>query len=203
MNVVAHDIHSAGQHLLKLIDDILDLSKAEAGKLDLHEEIISLPEHFQDCIRLMKCRAGEKNIALNVFVQPELPRLSADRLRLKQILLNLLSNAVKFTMSGGKVTVSAKKAHDGGIVLCVEDNGIGMAPDAIPLALEPFRQIDSPLCRNSEGTGLGLSLVKTMVELHGGRLSICSAENEGTAVKICFPSHRNVAREFPDAANAG
>lgn len=186
----ANDIHSAGKHLLNLINDILDLSKAEAGRLELGCEDIALPGFFEDCLRFVAERARENTLTISHYVPPDFPVIDADRLRLKQILLNLLSNAVKFTLPGGKVTVTARMGGDGGIIICVSDTGIGMAPEAIPQALEPFRQIASPLSRKVEGTGLGLSLVKTLMELHGGRLVIQSALNVGTTVELHFPAVR-------------
>lgn len=188
----ASDIHHAGSHLLSLINDILDLSKADAGKLELMTEVISLPAFFDDCLRFTAERARSSNQSVTRFVPAGFPALEADRLRLKQILLNLLSNAVKFTLPGGQITVTARQDGEGGIVISVSDTGIGMAPDAIPKALEPFRQIASPLSRKVEGTGLGLSLVKTMVELHGGRIVIQSAVNVGTTVELHFPPARTV-----------
>jgi len=117
-----------------------------------------------------------------------------DRLRFKQALLNLCSNAIKFTPPGGKVHVSARQAEDGAFVLQVTDTGIGMTPEQIPLALEPFRQIASPFARNKEGTGLGLALVKSLIECHDGTLAIESVLHRGTTVRIVLPPHRTVRR---------
>lgn len=194
----AGDIHDAGSHLLSLINDILDLSKADAGKMELMSEVVSLPAFFDDCLRFIAGRARNSNLSVSRSVPAVFPALEADRLRLKQILLNLLSNAVKFTLPGGRIAVTARQGSEGGIVISVSDTGIGMAPDAIPKALEPFRQIASPLSRKVEGTGLGLSLVKTMVELHGGRIAIQSAVNVGTTVELYFPP----ARTVPECAGA-
>lgn len=190
----ATDIHSAGRHLLSLINDILDLSKAEAQRLDLSPEPVSLPDFCSHCLLFVSERAREHTIALKCVVPPDLPQLNADPLRLKQIVLNLLSNAVKFTPSGGSVTLEATVRPDGGICLCVRDTGIGMAAKDIPLALEPFRQVDSPMSRREEGTGLGLSLVKTLTELHGGNLEIDSAINAGTTVRVIFPAERSLRK---------
>ncbi len=188
----SNDIHGAGKHLLALINDILDLSKSEAGKLDIHPERIDLPELFADCLRLVADRAADQGVILKNMTGFALPALSADRLRVKQILLNLLTNAVKFTPAGGTVTLSAAMEADGGMRLSVADTGIGMAPESIPAALEPFRQIDSPLSRKVEGTGLGLSLVKSLVEAHGGRLAVESALNKGTTVHVILPAERTM-----------
>ena len=183
------DIHGAGKHLLALINDILDLSKFEAGKMKLHAELLSLNEVFSACVKLVADRADEQNINIRIDIAEDFPRLNADMLRVKQILLNLLSNAVKFTPSGGRVELAAG-ILDGRIILRVSDTGIGMTAEQIPLALEPFRQIDSPLSRTAEGTGLGLSLVKALAEQHGATLTIDSAPNQGTHVAVAFPSAR-------------
>jgi signal transduction histidine kinase len=182
----ALDIHGAGHHLLSLINDILDLSKAEAGKLELHFEETDLSSLIRECTRLMRERAAEHGLRMTVDISP-LPSLLIDRLRVKQILLNLLSNAIKFTETGGSVSVTAGLGRDEGVVLCVKDTGIGMAPDTIPLAFEPFRQVDSSLARKFEGTGLGLPLVKKLSELHGGEVTIESAPGQGTSVYVSFP----------------
>jgi two-component system cell cycle sensor histidine kinase PleC len=183
----ARDIHGAGRHLLALINDILDLSKTEAGKLDLDLEPVDLTALFEDCARLMRDRASERGVKLSIVVAEDLPMLQADALRIRQIVLNLLSNSVKFTPAGGKVDLLAGIANDGGVVIAVQDTGIGMAPEMIPIALEPFRQIASPLSRNVEGTGLGLSLVKSLTERHGGRIEIQSTPGAGTIVRLRFP----------------
>lgn len=182
----AKDIHCAGRHLLALINDILDLSKAEAGHLEIHPEPVALEALFGGCVRLMQERANSQGVSVSVRVDSVLPPLMADPLRMKQILLNLMSNAVKFTPRGGTIAVSAA-CDDAGLVIAVSDTGIGIAPEMIPVALEPFRQIASPLSRKVEGTGLGLSLVKSLTEQQGGSLSIESAPNEGTTVRLRFP----------------
>jgi two-component system cell cycle sensor histidine kinase PleC len=183
----ANDIHEAGRHLLALINDILDVSKAEAGKLELTPEELDIAALFADCIRLTAGRAKDQQVHCHVRLPADLPALYADALRIKQVILNLLTNAIKFTPAGGHVTISAETGGDGGIIMCVEDTGIGMAPEMIPVALEPFRQIASPFSRNTEGTGLGLSLVKLLTEQHNGTLSIESAEGKGTKVRLQFP----------------
>jgi signal transduction histidine kinase len=188
----AMDIHGAGRHLLSLINDVLDISKAEAGKLDLRVETTDLSSLINECTRLMRERAAEHKLCVQVNVTP-LPPLLVDRLRVKQILLNLLSNAIKFTEKGGVISVEATHEEPDGVVVCVRDTGIGIASEMIPLAFEPFRQIDSALSRKFEGTGLGLPLVKTLVELHGGDVRIESALGKGTAVFILFPAWRCLA----------
>ena len=190
----ARDIHSSGRHLLSLINDVLDLSKIELGRLELHEEPIDLAKLVDDCRRFVAERAKAGDLTLAIELPAELPALRADGLRLKQVVLNLLSNAVKFTPPGGHITVEVSPTADGGIALAVADTGIGMRPDEIPTALEPFRQIDSALNRRYEGTGLGLPLARTLTELHGGTLTITSTPRQGTIVVLTLPAER-VIRE--------
>ncbi len=185
----ATDIHGAGRHLLSLINDILDLSKAEAGKLELHAEAVDLAELIGESTRMMSDRAAKKGLALTLDIAA-LPPLLIDRLRSKQILLNLLSNAVKFTPENGAITVTAGRDASGRVVVCVRDTGIGIAPEMIAMAFEPFRQIDSTLAREAEGTGLGLPLVRKLIELHDGDVTIESAPRAGTAVFVSFPATR-------------
>ncbi|HSC60274.1 MAG TPA: ATP-binding protein [Rhizomicrobium sp.] len=194
------DIHFAGKHLLALINDILDLSKFEAGKMELHAEPVEVGPLFGGCVRLVSERARERGLKIRSTVPANFPHIQADRLRIKQVLLNLLSNAVKFTPSGGRVSLSAELNADGSVCLGVSDTGIGMSPEQIPMALEPFQQIDSPLCCTEEGTGLGLALVKAMVEQHGGVLEIESALNKGTTVRVTLPSSRAIWAQHSDVA---
>jgi signal transduction histidine kinase len=185
----AGDIHGAGRHLLALINDILDLSKAEAGKLELNCEPVDLGAIVRDSVKLIADKARSQGIRILTHFPPALPAVFADALRLKQIVVNLLSNAVKFT-EAGFVEIAAEVTEKGEFSFRVTDTGVGMDPAMIPVALEPFRQIDSALSRKFEGTGLGLSLVKSLVERHEGRLEIESALNQGTAVRVYFPSSR-------------
>ena len=187
----AKDIHGAGKHLLALINDILDISKAEAGKLELHLEEVNLSDLVKECARLMRGRAAEQDLRLSLAVAP-LPLLLIDRLRTKQVLLNLLSNAIKFTPEGGVISVSAHQDGGGRVVICVADSGIGIAADMLPTVFEPFRQIDSAIARKLEGTGLGLALVKSLMELHDGDVAIESAPAKGTSVYVSFPKSRCV-----------
>jgi two-component system, cell cycle sensor histidine kinase PleC len=190
----ANDVHGAGKHLLALINDILDLSKAAAGKFELACEEIAPIDIVIECLRLTRGKAHEGGLRLTSDMAPGLPNLIVDRLRFKQALLNLCSNAIKFTPPGGTVHVSADVAEDGGFVLSVRDSGIGMTPEQIPVALEPFRQVASPFARNAEGTGLGLALVKSLIECHDGRLEIESALHRGTTVRLVLPPERTVRR---------
>ena len=190
----ANDVHGAGKHLLALINDILDLSKAAAGKFELACEEIAPADIISECLRLTRGKAHEGGLRLSCELAPGLSNLMVDRLRFKQALLNLCSNAIKFTPPGGKVHVSAHQSEDGSFVLAVRDTGIGMTAEQIPLALEPFRQIASPFARNTEGTGLGLALVKSLIECHDGTLDIESALHRGTAVRLILPPERAIRR---------
>jgi len=188
----AGDIHVSGQHLLNMINDILEISRIEAGGLKLNEVPVDLADAIAVCVRLIGPRASEGKIAIKIEIRDRLPTIFVDDTRLKQILLNLLSNAAKFTPPGGTVTVKAGVADDGAMVISVIDNGIGMTPAEVEIAMQPFRQVDSNLARRSEGTGLGLPLTKSFVELHGGHLAIESMPGRGTTVRVSFPSERVV-----------
>ncbi|MEE8623305.1 MAG: ATP-binding protein, partial [Alphaproteobacteria bacterium] len=191
----ARDIHGSGIHLLELINDILDISRIEAGKLELHEEEVNVAEAVHASLRLVHARATPGLLKLSTHVQSDLPPLWADRRMVKQILLNLLSNAVKFTPEGGEITVRAELEPDRRLRLVVADTGIGMAKEDIRRALAPFQQIDSDLDRKYEGTGLGLPLVKSLVEMHGGSLELESEVGVGTTVTVRFPADRVVAEK--------
>jgi signal transduction histidine kinase len=185
----AADIHNSGAHLLKLINEILDLTKLEAKQFELNEEDVDLNAVIGAAMHLMEPQAEGVKVRLLRAIDRDLPMIRADDRRMRQILLNLLSNAVKFTSEGGSVLVSAH-ATDKGIVVAVKDNGIGMAPEQIPKAMEPFRQIDSKISRKYEGTGLGLPLTKHLVELHGGTLMVESTLQIGTTVTFTIPRAR-------------
>jgi len=189
----ATDIHNAGRHLLSVINDILDFTKAEAGKLELRAEQVDLSDVIEETVCIVRQLAVDRGLELHIDIG-RLPLMMLDRLRLKQVILNLLSNALKFTNSGGSVWVEARQNAAGCVVVCVRDTGIGIAPDMLSLVFEPFRQIDSALARKYEGTGLGLSLVKTLVELHGGAVTIDSSLERGTAVSFTLPLDRILCR---------
>jgi PAS domain S-box-containing protein len=183
------DINESGRHLQNIINDILDISKIEGGRLELRDEIVSIGEIAEACRRIVAAMAEVAGVSLSIDVPGSLPLIRSDRIRFQQILLNLMSNAVKFTPKGGRVSLSASIAADGAVIT-VEDTGIGMKAEDIPIALEPFRQIDGALSRRFDGTGLGLPLAKALVELHGGRLEIQSAPAAGTMVRILLPLER-------------
>ena len=186
----ARDIHASGQHLLALINDILDVSKAEAGKLEINDEIVDVTESVRSCVRLCQARADSAGADLVQEVPADLPQLRADRRRLKQILINLITNALKFTGGSGTVTIRGYVDPDGCMAMEVRDSGIGMTEREIDKALEPFGQVDTAINRRHPGTGLGLPLTKSMVEVHGGQLVIESKVGQGTLVRAVFPSER-------------
>ena len=190
----AVDIHDSGQHLLDLINDILDLSKVESGTDELREEDIQIHELVGSVMALVKGRAATGGVELEIVLEDDLPMLRVDKRKLKQILVNLLTNAIKFTLPGGTVTLRAWCCVDDGHVFQVVDTGIGIALEDIPKALAPFQQIDSALNRKYEGTGLGLPLTKCLVELHGGSLDLQSQVGVGTTVTARFPAQRIIGR---------
>jgi signal transduction histidine kinase len=186
-----HDISHAGNHLLHLINDILDLSKIETGKSVLREEVVRLSYVIDFCTRIVKHRAEAKGIALNVDLEAVPRTLFADEQKLKQILINLITNGVKFTPAGGEVSIRCRQDRVG-YVFEVADTGIGIAPQEVEKALSSFEQLDGALNRKFGGNGLGLSLSKSLTELHGGTLSLCSEVGVGTTVSVCFPLERIV-----------
>jgi thioredoxin len=190
----ARDIHASGTHLLNVIGDILDISKAESGSAELDEAPIATPALAAACLRLIAPRAAVGQVRVASDLASGLPMVRADERRMKQVLINLLANAVKFTPPGGLVTLTARLDGDGGLELCVTDTGIGMRAEDIPRALEPFAQIDSARARRLEGTGLGLPLSRKLVELHGGTLSIRSEIDKGTTVAVRLPATRTIAQ---------
>jgi PAS domain S-box-containing protein len=185
-----HDIHQSGTHLHDVINDILDLSKIEAGQLELHEEEVDFESAVERCIRVVLPRAEEKGLTVVPLIGRDLPFIVCDERKLKQILINLMSNAVKFTEEGGKVSVQAILDHRGAVILKVMDTGIGISPDNIAKVLRPFEQAESSLSRTYEGTGLGLPLTKSLVELHGGKLEVESELGVGTTVTVSLPESR-------------
>ncbi len=186
------DIRSSGTHLLGVISDILDMSKIETGKLELRESDVDLADLVQSCLPLIRERAREAGVALHTDLPPDPGLIRVDETRFRQIVLNLLSNAVKFTATGGTIAVAAACGRDG-LVLKVQDTGIGMSEAEIAVALQPFRQIDNSLARRYEGTGLGLPLARELVRLHQGELIISSTPGIGTTVTIRLPATRVLA----------
>jgi len=187
----ARDIHNSGRHLLDLINDILDLAKLESGKLELREENVDVGGVVEECLTLVRSRAATAAVKLVTEVEPGVPLLHCDERALKQILLNFLSNAIKFTPAGGRVTTTVRQTPTG-VAVSVADTGIGMTRSDISVALEAFGQIDSKIARKHQGTGLGLPISKSLIELHGGTLSVDSTPNVGTTITAVFPRSRIV-----------
>ena len=184
------DVFDSAQHLLQLINDILDIAKAEAGKLELAEDEIAIKNIVNSAMRIVHERAHRGKIAIRTQLPADLPPLYADERKLKQILLNLLTNAVKFTPPDGTIEIAGRLAENGDFLLTVADSGIGIAADDIAIALAPFGQVDSKLARKYDGTGLGLPLSSAMAKLHGGDMSIESVVGEGTTVTVRLPASR-------------
>lgn len=188
-----HDIHLCGNHLLQLINDILEFSKGEAGKLELKEEPLSLSSLMEECHRIMRDKLQRKHLTFAMELNHKLEWLYADKRKLRQIILNLLSNAVKFTPEGGKITLAATCGKEGTAIISVKDTGIGIAEADIPKALSVFGQVHR--IHTMEGTGLGLPLCKIFSELHGGGLEMTSEVKKGTSVHIILPASRILPEE--------
>ena len=185
----AADILKSGQHLLSLINDVLDMAKIEAGKLTLHYETVSLKEVVEDAARLM--RGKVQDAGLNLLVDaPDLPDIEADYRGMKQVVLNLISNAVKFTPDGGHIVVALSRESDDRLRVAVTDTGIGIAAEDLGRLARPFEQVEGQHSKTTQGTGLGLALTKSLIELHGGALSIESEPGRGTTVSFDLPIRR-------------
>ena len=195
------DIHASGQHLLNLINEILDLSRVEAGRYELREEPVSLGHVVEDSQTLIAMRARAKSIALSVSVAPDLPRVWADERALRQIALNLMSNAVKFTPAGGKVAVKVGWTASGGQYLSIKDDGPGIPEHELPLVMSAFGRGDMALRQAEEGSGLGLPIVKGLVELHGGVFTLKSRLREGTEAVVVLPAERALSPLSPLATD--
>jgi PAS domain S-box-containing protein len=191
----AANIHDSGEMLLALISDILEMSKLEAGKLKLAEEIVDLGQVVEGCRTMVAGRAQDGGIALTSMLPQKPIKLRGDQRALKQILLNLLSNAVKFTHPGGNVSVTVGRMPSGDIQLMVADTGIGMHPAAQSQVFQPFFQIDQTATRAKGGTGLGLAITKRLAELHGGTIGIDSSPGIGTTVTVTLPAARAVSQD--------
>ena len=186
------DIRGSGSHLLDVINDILDLSKADAGKIELEQDHVQVSDFLRGTARLMATTASLKSLGFTVEIAPEMSKVAvhADRRRLRQVMLNLLSNAMKFTEPGGTVTIAAALPADGSLELIVSDSGIGIAPEDMAKVFKPFEQADGSLARKYEGTGLGMALVKALVDLHDGVVLLDSRLGEGTRVTVRLPAKR-------------
>jgi signal transduction histidine kinase len=182
------DIHASGQHLLSLINDILDLSKIEAGRMELELTEFDLPAALDNALMLIRERAGRRSIALHTEIDTRLGQIQADERKVRQVVLNLLSNAIKFTPEGGRIEVGATP-KDGFVEIAVSDTGIGIAPEDQEKVFEEFRQVGTA-AKKIEGTGLGLTLCRKFVELHGGKIWVKSQLGEGSTFTFTIPVRR-------------
>jgi two-component system cell cycle sensor histidine kinase PleC len=189
----AGHIRQSGSHLLALINDILDLAKIEAGRMELDEHEVDLQTLLRDGIETLEPRAAARGLALECSCHPRLPRVRADGRALRQIMLNLLSNSVKFTPAGGRVTAFAQRQGDGKIAFGVRDNGIGIAASNVERIFETFGQSRHDITTAERGTGLGLAIVKGLIEAHGGSVRLSSAPDVGTEVTVILPAERCVS----------
>ena len=189
------DIEMSGQLLLGLISDILDVSQIDAGEMSLKEGAEDVCALIDDSVRMFEKRAAEININITIEVANTIRTIKADGRRLKQILVNLIGNAIKFTPEGGWIKIWTGLEGNGNLVLAVEDNGIGMAPEDISRAMEPFSQLDPNFRQEQEGVGLGLSIASRLTALHGGQLQISSERGVGTKAKICLPADRILSQD--------
>jgi len=183
----AGDIHASGSHLLSLINDLLDVAKIEAGRMEIEPEPLDARKIFDTTLKIIGAKARERNQQLVIEVDPSTPQLWADERALKQILINLVSNAVKFTPEGGRIDVVAGRARGGGFQIMVQDNGPGIPRDKLDRIFKPFSQVDNRYDRQGGGTGLGLALVRGLAELHGGRAWIESEQGNGCRAYVVLP----------------
>ena len=191
----ATDIHRSGEHLLSLINDLLDLSKIEAGKFELDEENLLLSDVIAQSERLFLHRLQQRRIRFTATISDDVRHLHADRRALAQVFFNILSNAEKFNVDGGSIVISIYRIEDGGIQISIKDTGCGFNTSEVDKALAPFGRIDNPMTRETPGTGLGLPIVRALMELHGGTLGITSGTDIGTEVFLTFPPSRTVAHK--------
>jgi signal transduction histidine kinase len=186
------DIHMSAAHLLALVNDLLDLGKLSNGQFRIAFESVSLAAIAGECGRMLNLQAAEMGVALEIDVPSSLPPVVADARAMRQLLLNVMSNAVKFTPEGGRVKIAARLTGEG-FSISVIDTGIGMTPEQIRVALSAFGQVDSKLARKHEGTGLGLPICRSLLELHGGALTVTSRPNVGTTMTATFPLARVIS----------
>ena len=186
------DIHFSSTHLLNLINEILDVTKAEAGKLEVQEQVFDLHDVIEAVVRISGPPIDKAGVTVTIDLPAALPRLRADEGKTRQVFFNLIGNAVKFTPAGGRIDISGRFDRETGLSITVADTGIGIAPEDLKRVLEPFVQVDSSLSRRHQGTGLGLPAVKGIMELHHGAIELQSKVGTGTAVTITFPAERVV-----------
>jgi len=186
----AADIHGSGVHLLGLINEILDLSRIEAGRYQLNETMVGLAQTVEECHRLLKLRARNRGITVCECFEPNMPKLRADERAVRQVCLNLLSNGIKFTPHGGTIWLKVGWTNAGGQYLSVRDTGPGIPEEEIPIVLDPFGQGSNAIKSAEQGAGLGLPIVKSLIDLHGGTFTLKSQPGEGTEVIVTFPPER-------------
>jgi two-component system cell cycle sensor histidine kinase PleC len=197
VNQYASYIRQAAEHLLALINGILDISKIQVGKLAVELQPVEIAPILESCCLIIEAKARERGITVQREVAPDAHWLNADPLRLKQIIINLLSNAVKFTNNNGRIKVSAARSAPGYAAITVTDNGIGMSPAEIEMALRPFGQVETGFGKRNEGTGLGLPISLALAQLHGGNLMIESERGGGTRVTVTIPTWESTQRSGP------
>jgi two-component system, cell cycle sensor histidine kinase PleC len=198
----AGDIHNSGVHLLNLINEILDLSRIEAGRYELNEEAVSLARVVEDCHHLLKMRAGNRGITIHEMFEPDMPRLWADERAVRQICLNLLSNAIKFTPQSGEIWLKVGWTASGGQYMSVKDTGPGIPEEEIPIVLASFGQGSNSIKSAEQGAGLGLPIAKNLIDLHGGTFTLKSKLRIGTEVIVTFPPERVMSALAPIAEGA-
>jgi two-component system, cell cycle sensor histidine kinase PleC len=196
------DIHNSGVHLLNLINEILDLSRIEAGRYELSEEAVSLVHVVADCHHLLKLRASSRGIAIHEVFEQGMPRIWGDERATRQIVLNLLSNSIKFTPQGGEIWLKVGWTLSGGQYLSVKDTGSGIAEDEIPIVLASFGQGSNSIKSAEQGAGLGLPIAKSLIDMHGGTFTLKSKLRIGTEVIVTFPPERVMSALAPTAEEA-
>ncbi|MCC6921180.1 MAG: HAMP domain-containing histidine kinase [Alphaproteobacteria bacterium] len=196
----AEQISKAGRHMLSIISDVLDMAKLESGTFQLNLDMHDIGEVIEDSVPMVRQRIKDKNQTLEVRLEKNLAELPMDARRIRQVLINLLSNAHKFTPEGGRILVTARPTRDGGVTVAVVDTGIGMTPDQMAVAIQPFGQVQSHYTRTSEGSGLGLAIARGLAHQHGGDLYIEGEPDVGTAVVLTLPARSNAG---PHASTAG
>ena len=196
------DIHNSGVHLLNLINEILDLSRIEAGRYELNEEAVSLVHVVADCHHLLKLRASSRGITIHEVFEQGMPRIWGDERATRQIVLNLLSNSIKFTPQGGEIWLKVGWTASGGQYLSVKDTGSGIAEDEIPIVLASFGQGSNSIKSAEQGAGLGLPIAKSLIDMHGGTFTLKSKLRIGTEVIVTFPPERVMSALAPMAEEA-
>jgi signal transduction histidine kinase len=195
----SRDIYDSGKKLLKVINEILDISRIEAGERRLNESLVSVSPIVESCLKLLEHKANASNLTVTNLL-PELPNVIGEELAIKQVMLNLVSNAIKFTPHGGRVTISGEVDREGAMRISVTDTGVGLDEHEIEKALSPFGQLNSELSRDNAGTGLGLTLVNALMRLHDGKIELFSKKGIGTTATIVFPAERVAKKKKPSGA---